>query len=259
LSTRRLAAAALSPNGQLLAVAGLSEVIGLYNANTGIQLSAFERPLSQIGRIVSLAFSPDSRRLVSASADNTMRVWDVTSGSVLMGPVYLCKPSDVFGSERVAFLSDGRSIISFNWTELHIWDATQGTLIGGPFVHSSLVYAFAVSPDGKWLVSGSINGILVWKFQSGQEHVAPSRAFKKYKTTITSIVFSPDGRWVISGSEDGQVRFWYFETGMMAASFGLSDEDKKTFLGSSLQSVAISPRGDCVVATFNEMIYVWVT
>jgi WD40 repeat protein len=60
----------------------------------------------------------------------------------------------------------------------------------------------AVSPDGKFIVSGSERGMM--RLWSGQA----SRVFKGHETNISCLAFSSDGQMIISGADDGTVRIW---------------------------------------------------
>ena len=69
---------------------------------------------------MSVAFSPDGKRIVSASRDNTLRLWDVHTGQSIGEPLQ-GHQSPVLS---VAFSPDGNRIISASWDQtLRLWDA----------------------------------------------------------------------------------------------------------------------------------------
>jgi WD40 repeat protein len=77
---------------------------------------------SHSDRVLSVAGSPDGRRLATASLDNTARVWDAQTGAeiaVLKGhsdPVW-----------RVAWSPDGRRLATASWDNTaRVWDAQTG-------------------------------------------------------------------------------------------------------------------------------------
>jgi WD40 repeat protein len=106
-----------------------------------------------------LAFSPDGKRLASASWDNTVKVWDTADGRLI------CKMQ---GHSRavvaVAFSPDGRRLASGGEDRsMKLWDADTGwetlTLAG----HDDGITAIAFSPDGRRLASASLDGtVKVW-------------------------------------------------------------------------------------------------
>src|SRR2546421_141840 len=72
--------------------------------------------------IRSVAFSPDGRRAVSGSWDQTARLWDVQTGKELAR--FLGHTSRV---EAVAFSPDGRQALSAGWDKtVRLWDVDSG-------------------------------------------------------------------------------------------------------------------------------------
>ena len=158
------------------------------------------------GRVTSVAFSPDGKRLVSGSQDNTVKVWDAQTGQET-----LTLKGHTGAVRSVAFSPDGKRLVSGSQDgTVKVWDAQTGqetlTLKG----HTLWVTSVAFSPDGKRLVSGSQDcTVKVWDAQTGHE----SLTLKGHTGGITSVAFSPDGKRLVSGSQDGTVKVWDAQTG----------------------------------------------
>jgi hypothetical protein len=67
---------AISPTGCLLALGGDNPEIRIHETRTGKEIA---RLAGHLGRVHSLAFSPDGTRLVSGNSDTTALVWDVAN------------------------------------------------------------------------------------------------------------------------------------------------------------------------------------
>ncbi|MBD2339581.1 hypothetical protein H6G64_21645 [Calothrix sp. FACHB-156] len=80
------------------------------------------------------------------------------------------------------------------------------TLVG----HSKSVNALALTPDGKYVISGSDDNTLkVWNWQTGEE----LRTLNGHSSYVNALALTPDGKYVISGSLDSTLKVWNWQTG----------------------------------------------
>ena len=159
--------------------------------------------------VVSASFSPDGKYIVSASDDNTVRIWDAKTGQQVGNPL-VGHTSFVYSA---SFSPDGRYIVSASTDNtVRIWDAKTGQLVGNPLVgHTSYVRSASFSPDGKYIVSASSdNAVRIWDAKTGQLVGSPLVGHTSY---VRSASFSPDGKYIVSASLDNTVRIWDAKTG----------------------------------------------
>ena len=93
---------AWSPNGRIVAFAGSSQKIGVFNKIIGgaILMPAVQQLSGHLHNIVCLKFMPDNAILVSASSDGRLLLWDPLEGSVKqMISMHFPLPNYVFPSE----------------------------------------------------------------------------------------------------------------------------------------------------------------
>jgi WD40 repeat protein len=90
--------------------------VKVWDAGSGHELLTL---MGHTGPVNSVAFSPDGKRLASASSDQTVKVWDAGSGHEL-----LTVKGHTVEVSSVAFSPDGRRLASASWDKtVKIWDA----------------------------------------------------------------------------------------------------------------------------------------
>jgi tRNA A-37 threonylcarbamoyl transferase component Bud32/putative hemolysin len=153
-----------------------------------------------------VCFSPDGRRLATASRDGTAKVWDAQTGQQLLS--LESHTALVWG---VCFSPDGRRLATASEDRTaKVWDAQAGqeflTLRG----HASVVGAVCFSPDGRRLATASGDRTAkVWDAQTGQEVVA----LRGHAGVVDAVCFSPDGRRLATASWDQTAKVWDAQTG----------------------------------------------
>lgn len=116
--------------------------------------------------------------------------------------------------------------------------------------HLKQVNAVALSPDGRFAVSGGRDGMIkLWDVGSGKE----IRTFKGNNEEVSCIAISPDSRFAVIGNEmySHNVQLWDISTGKLV----------RTFLGwqERVTSVAFSPDGQLIIAAGGQIVKVWRT
>jgi WD40 repeat protein/serine/threonine protein kinase len=187
--------------------------------------------------IKHVAFSPDGRRVVTASYDHTARVWDASTGEAVTPP--LAHGDSVL---RAWFSPDGRRVVTASRDRTaRVWDATSGMAVSPALSHDSTVEDALFSPDGRWVVTASVDGTArLWDAVSGQPRTAPL----KHASWLHSVAFSPDGRRVVTASEDQTAQVWDAATGQPTA--------LPLRHGAAVMCAAFSPDGRLVITASND-------
>ncbi len=150
--------------------------------------------------VLSLAFSPGGKELVSASLDRTLAVWDAASGKLLRRIVgHDC---DIMG---LAFSPDGKTIAAAGIDKtIHLWDFITGKELWQ--VPGQLDFVFvAFMADGKALITTSgFDTIRRWRAADGKE----DGHWQMRDWKITSVVCSPDGKTLALGDQNNKIHLW---------------------------------------------------
>ena len=181
--------------------------VGLYAVTTSVWFNRPERDDSRLtlrghrGVVLSIALSPDARHIVSGGWDETVRLWQTSTGravKVLRGHTDRVM--------AVAFSPDGRWLVSGSKdATARVWEVGTGRLAHVLTSHGNRVTSLAFSPDGSVLATGSRDRtVKTWTVTSWRE----LRTFTGHSGFVWSVAFSPDGGTLASGSWDGTIRLW---------------------------------------------------
>jgi WD40 repeat protein len=187
-------------SGDRLVSCGADGAIILWNTETG-------QALWQVGHgmqsaLNGVVFTPDERQIISAGIDNTVRIWEATSG----GQIETRNVPQGIWALNVS--PDGRWLgyqtHENGVNQVKLWDLSNKQ--AGPVLATLGVgqYSLVFSSDSQRLVTGGADGkVRVWEVASGRE----LQSLSGHTSTVKSVVFLPDGR-LASGSEDGTIRIW---------------------------------------------------
>lgn len=173
--------------------------------------------------IRALSLSADGTLLVSGSADNTIKIWDMSNGKLLKTLKGHTAPVT-----SVAISRDGKTVISGSEdSTIKIWDVPTAVLRHTLTEHSDKVYAVALSPDGKAIASGSQDfTVKLWNAETG-ELVRTLSQPAGHRNAVSAVAISPDGKQVVSGSWEKNVKLWDLQTGKILRTFE-GHQDKVT-------------------------------
>jgi WD40 repeat protein len=158
------------------------------------------------GGIIGVSYAPDGRHVLSTSYDQTVRLWDVSTGKeVRRFEGHTAWPyAAVLSPDGRHVLSGGDDLV------LRIWDAQTGKELRPGEGHTRGITWIAVSPDSRRALTGSWDGtVRLWKVESGEQ----LRVLEGHTDVVQSVAFSPDGKRALSAGNDKMVRLWDLETG----------------------------------------------
>jgi WD40 repeat protein len=196
---------AFSKDHQRLALANWSDV-KIVDANTGrivTELRSHNQP------VTDLAFSPDGKRVASASKDQTIKLWDLDRGQELRTITGFTEEA-----AQLLFSADGSLLAANSASTIKVWEVASGreelTLNG----HAARVNHVAFSPDGRRLASASDDGsVKLWTLAGPKQLLT----FAGHTQPIVDLAFSRDGRRLASAAADKSVRIWEPGTGRQIA------------------------------------------
>jgi WD40 repeat protein len=156
--------------------------------------------------IYSFAFSPDGKRIASASYDQTGRLWDAATGQLV---AVLAGHTGRVTS--VTFHPAGTHLVTASDdATLRLWDARTGELVAVLVGHTGPIGAPLFTPDGTRLLSRSLDGtVRVWDIPL----LARNGILRGHESYVYDVAFCPDGEQVASAAWDGTVRLWNATTG----------------------------------------------
>ncbi|HMD81953.1 MAG TPA: WD40 repeat domain-containing protein, partial [Anaerolineales bacterium] len=168
--------------------------------------------------VTSVVFSPDGSRILSASLDDTAKVWDAESGDLLNSLVH------DFGSVYDArFSDDGIHIVTAGQDNTaRIWDVQNGNLLGTLNGHTDYVLSAVFSHDGNYVYTGSFdNTIRKWDVQTGES----LQTLAGHTGKVNDLDINRNDDLLVSGSSDTTVKVWDLKTGKEIFNYLGNNED----------------------------------
>ena len=152
--------------------------------------------------VTSVAITPDTKFVVTGSADRTVRIWDTLSGKEIRQ--LKGHTGKVTGVAVIDYEEDWIVSTSDDGT-VRLWDLATGKELGQLVGHSGPVKCVSVAKNWPYIVTGGADRtVRFWDPLTLKERFR----YTEHSGAITSIALSPGGRFVLSGSADGKVKVW---------------------------------------------------
>ena len=192
-----------------------TRVVRIWDTSTGKELLILR---GHTGRIASASFSPDGRRIVTASWDKIARIWDAVTGKPL---AVLSAGECSLGS--ATFSPDGRRVltVSSGYEHESSLPPPSGERSVDPpadlAADSDMLRGQGISGGGSSHYKNSLEVARIWDVQTGKVvHTLAQRSIFGRRQDVsypTSGSFSPDGRRVLTTHSDGAGILWDADTG----------------------------------------------
>jgi WD40 repeat protein len=158
-----------------------------------------------------LAFSPDGKALVIASADGLTTMWEPHNGKRLRVFSDKDRVGKKLSSVNVAAFNQEGNFLATGSDDggVRVWDVATGVRTYFLFGHTNPVTTIAWSPDGRTLASGSNDRFaIIWRIANITGAGSLAATLAGHEDAVRSVAFTRDGERLVSGSDDGTVRVW---------------------------------------------------
>jgi len=218
-----------SPDGETIAAGLFDGTARFLRLSDGKEMRVFN---GHSGWVRSVKFSAEGGLFVSASDDDSIRIYDAASGDLKLAITGLK------GVRTLALSPDGQLLAAgLQDRSIRLMKVTDGEFVRNLFGHKDWVRSLAFSPDGKTLASGAFDAkAILWDVASGQQKFT----LDGHQSSVLDVVFAPDGKTLASGSVDSTVKLWNTANGQLL----------RTLVGHKdfVYSVAFSPDGKQIVS-----------
>lgn len=194
--------------------------------------------------VTAVAISPDAEIIASGGLDDSIKIWNRSTGALLRTLIGHSKPINCLS------ISPDRQILVSGSDDdtIRLWHLADGRLLRSLTGHTRDVSSVVISADGQLLASGSEDRtVRLWKLTTGES----LRSFSGLAGMVRSVALSPDGQFLVSGGLDNQIKLWSLRT----------NEPVRTLPNghfNSVNGVVITPDGKTLVsASKDKTIKVW--
>ena len=239
-----------------------------------------DRLQSHKAAVMSVSFSPQGKTIATASADKTVKLWNLNGREIqtlkghhaLVNSVVFSRDGQIIatasedktaklwslnGKEIQKLIGHKAAVNSVNFSQdgqiiatasadntAKLWNR-NGQEIKTFIGHKAAIKSVNFSPDGQTIATASAdNTVKLWN-RNGQE----IRTLSGHKDWVWSVSFSPDGKTIATASKDSTVKLWTLEGKQIKTLNGF---------GYSFTSVSFSPDGKTLAtASANKKVILW--
>ncbi|NJN73030.1 MAG: TIR domain-containing protein [Limnothrix sp. RL_2_0] len=189
----------------------VEETLGqtIYGARAMNRLSGHQAP------VLSVAYSPSGNYIASASADNSVKLWDKAGKELVVLPGHNDSVLAIAFSPDEKFVATGGVDQS-----IKIWDL-NGQLITSLIGHLDQVNSLEFNSDGTMLLSGSGDKTAkLWDLRSGKRLVT----YSGHSDKINNAKFSPTSNKIATASQDLTIKLWDLDGDILQTLEGHTDK-----------------------------------
>ncbi|MBO0765403.1 MAG: caspase family protein [Hyphomicrobiaceae bacterium] len=218
-----------------------------------------------MARVRDLAFTPDGSFIVSAGEDKVIRVWNWHKGVTARTIRGQSGPGGKGKIDAMALSPDGRWLAASGYFDtacsdpceaasIRLYDFASGELKALLEGHRDAVVSLAFSPDGKKLISGSVDqSAMIWDV----ERATPLHRLKGHPDYISALAFTPDGARAVTASGK-TLRLWRVADGtLIKERKGLFADEERKGHSSPVTALAVSSRGTIASGDESGEIWLW--
>lgn len=201
-----------SPNGKFIATGIICEpryqnIINIWDWENKKLREIRGHGLGSNSRLLSVAFSPDSKLLASSSYDGQIKLWDV-----LTQVEFFTLNRHSAPVRSISFSPDGKFLVSADDHGLVVfWSPKTGKYINEIKGYDS-IRSIVFSPNGKLLASSNKNGVIKIFALNNLNKTIDIQPHES-QLPVNSIKFTIDGQIIASSSDDGSICFSNTKTG----------------------------------------------